>query len=170
MAKKIKNVLELAETVGQSNAFANDLAEHLAKRVLVDKLASLRAVKGLTQKEIATKIGYSQSQVSKMEASEDFDLNLGSIVRFAEATGHCLEITLFDNEATAVDRVKHHTLCINRLTDQLARPASSANRLPQATARPRPLTVEACGVDDLEEPQETKKKPSKSRTKALCHT
>jgi len=170
MAKKIKNVLELAENVGASEAFTSDLAEHLAKRVLVDKLASLRAVKGLTQKEIATKLGYSQSQVSKMEASEDYDLNLGSIVRFAEATGHCIQITLFDNEATPADRVKHHTFCITRLTDQLAHLASSASQLPQAPARPRPLTVEACGIEDLEEQQETRKKPSKSRTKDLCRT
>ncbi len=65
-------------------------------------------------------MGSTQSQVSRIEASEDFDLNFGSIVRFAQAMDVCVDLTLISKDATAVNRVRHHAFCIKRLTDHLA--------------------------------------------------
>jgi transcriptional regulator with XRE-family HTH domain len=114
---------------------ADELGDHLAERALVYNLAALRVARGLTQQDIASKMGYSQSQVSKMEASEDFDLNFGSIVRFAQAIGVRLELTLMSRDATPVDQVKHHAFCIKQLTDYLALLAVADQKIADGVAQ-----------------------------------
>jgi transcriptional regulator with XRE-family HTH domain len=183
VAERIRNVLELAKTVGEDELFAAELGEHLANRRLVHRLAALRAAKGLTQQDVAAKMGCSQAQVSRMEASEDFGLSFGSIVRFAEAIGARLEITLVSRKAAAVGQVKHHAFCIKALTDHLARLGltdqkiaegvarffnetafnllsmleDSARQLPRfAEEQPPLVVVDACGMDDTERAQESR--------------
>ena len=123
--KTARNVVELAEQIGGDGGFSKGLAEHLHKRRLIDALAAMRAVKGLSQKDMAERMGCSQSKVSKMEASEDADLNLGAVIEYVRAIGGRLDITLADARSTAVDRVKHHALCIKKETDRLAELAST---------------------------------------------
>lgn len=55
-------------------------------------LASLRAVKGRSQVEMAERIGVTQAQVSKVEAGEDWKLS--TLRRYAEALGGQLEVTV----------------------------------------------------------------------------
>jgi transcriptional regulator with XRE-family HTH domain len=197
VGKKIRNVLELAKTVGKGEAFASEVEDHLAKRILVHKLAALRAARGLSQQDVASRMGCSQGQVSKMEASEDLDLNFGAAVKFAQAIGVRLELTLMTAEATPVDQVKHHAFRIKRLADYLAALAvtdrtiadgvarffdetafnllhilqESAKQLPDTSGHPLPLTVvDACGIDEREGLPGALDRSAIRRQKALCGT
>lgn len=187
--KKHANVVEMARNLGYDQAFTNDLAAHLNHRRLVHTLTAMRAAKGLTQQDIAAKIGCTQGRISKMETSEDAGLSFGAITEYARAIGLRVEITLTGEGATAIDRIRHHASCIKRLTDDLAHlaltdetiaegvsrfdeAASNLLRMLQDSAKTLPpladeftpvAIVETRGVDDSEETQPGKGKPSKRR-------
>ncbi len=186
--KKHKNIVDLAKGLEEDQAFTRDLASHLGKRRLVHNLTAMRAAKGLTQQEVAAKMGCTQGRISKMETSEDLELTFASIVQYAQALGLRLEITLTSKDASAVDRVKHHAFRIKRETDFLARLAladekiadgvarffdeaafnllhmllDSAKKLPEPSEEPMPtVEVDTCGVDDLYETKEARGRSSK---------
>lgn len=69
---------------GRSLAKIKDLARGTA---ILDRLVLERVRAGLTQAEMARRLGTSQSWVSKLEDSEDADLTLGEIDRYSAALG-----------------------------------------------------------------------------------
>jgi transcriptional regulator with XRE-family HTH domain len=190
--KKIKNVMGLAESLGEDQEFTNNLANHLGSRQLMHRLTALRAARGLTQQDVAAKMGCSQSRISKMETSSDLDLNFGVIVRYAQAVGHRLEIEIISKDAKARDRIKHHAFRIKRLTDDLAHLAGTDEKIAEGVGRffveaalnlglmledstkklPAPPDdspfVVTSGVDDPEEAQQGTGKPSRRAAKASC--
>lgn len=54
---------------------------------VIDRLVLERVRAGLTQTELARRLGTSQSYVSKLEDSVDADLTLGEIDRYSAALG-----------------------------------------------------------------------------------
>lgn len=69
---------------GRALARIKDLAKGTE---IIDRLMLERVRAGLTQAELARRLGTSQSWVSKLEASEDADLTLGDIERYSAALG-----------------------------------------------------------------------------------
>ncbi|MCU1381051.1 MAG: family transcriptional regulator [Acidimicrobiales bacterium] len=69
-------------------------AEMAAKRrVLTDELTERRQRLGLSQTQVAARMGTSQSAVARLE-SGDADIRLSTLERYAAALGHQLEVTL----------------------------------------------------------------------------
>ena len=62
-------------------------------------LARERAKRGLSQKEVALRMGISQSKVCRMEDSLDADLSYGDIESYAHALG--LDVSLFYDAVNA---------------------------------------------------------------------
>jgi transcriptional regulator with XRE-family HTH domain len=108
----------LRATAGRetAEAFENSRAETR----LIDALMILRNKAGLTQQDLARKLGCTQSKVSKMEASLDADLRFGDIVAYAQAVGHSLDILLPPTEQTLVEQVKMHAATIQKLLHRMA--------------------------------------------------
>ena len=130
MAKKrYANVVDMMRDLSEDATFADDLDKHLAGRRLITQLVALRAAQGLTQKELGDKAGFTQSRISKLEASEDADLTLSTVMKYAGAIGLNVEITLVPRGVSLVDRVKHHAFCIKRLTDSLAKLGTKDERI-----------------------------------------
>jgi ribosome-binding protein aMBF1 (putative translation factor) len=63
------------------------------RRALTGQLAAKRQSIGLTQTEVAARMGTSQSAVARLE-SGDADIRLSTLERYAAALGHQLNITL----------------------------------------------------------------------------
>jgi transcriptional regulator with XRE-family HTH domain len=88
--------------------FADAFEARLRNRRIVKDLMVMRAGRGLTQGDIASKMGCSQSRVSKVESSSDFDLTLGDLVRYASAVGFRVGVALEPRGTTGVG-------CVNNL-------------------------------------------------------
>lgn len=117
--KTYRNVVEMVRDVGGAPEFADDLETHVSERRLVRRLFALRSARGLSQREVAKKMGCTQSRVSKFEASRDEDLSLGDIRAYAKA----LELTTvlgLEGGPSAVARVKFHHACIRKEVESLA--------------------------------------------------
>lgn len=151
----------------------------LDKRQLVKSLAVIRARAGLSQQELAAKMGCSQSKISKIERGVDADLGFGDVEAYLRATGHEAKIFVVPGGGTLVDEVKMHAFRIKHLLDRmvelaetdgamatgvadfieeaewnLARITKKARyTLPQLSAEPsRPIHVETPEPDDAVEP------------------
>lgn len=63
------------------------------RKELAGELVSLRRAAGLSQTEVAARMGTSQSAVARLEAGEG-DLRLSSLERYAAALGRTLDWTI----------------------------------------------------------------------------
>ena len=63
------------------------------RRALTDELTERRQRLGLSQTQVAARMGTSQSAVARLE-SGDADVRLSTLERYAAALGHQLEVTL----------------------------------------------------------------------------
>jgi len=99
--------------------FADEFEKYQAERRLVNGLTVLRCLMGLTQGELAEKIGCGQSKVSKLEASVDADLSFGDIIACAQALERGVQITLTPIRAKGADHIRFYTACIKRELDRL---------------------------------------------------
>jgi transcriptional regulator with XRE-family HTH domain len=93
MKKKYTTVAQVVRETAEGS-FAQAFEERLSDRRLVKDLMILRAGRGLTQADVAEKMGCTQSRISKLESAKDVDLTLGDLAKYAEAVGFRLTITL----------------------------------------------------------------------------
>ncbi|HLI24154.1 MAG TPA: helix-turn-helix transcriptional regulator [Acidimicrobiales bacterium] len=63
------------------------------RRRLAASLAAARVEQGLSQTEVAARMGTSQSAVARLESGQG-DLRLSTLERYAAAVGHRLEMRL----------------------------------------------------------------------------
>ena len=87
MNTKFQSVTQMVRQTSSSKELADEFEKRSAGRTLVRKLFVLRQIKGLSQQEIAEKLGWSQSRVSKFESSDDADLRFGDIIAYLSALG-----------------------------------------------------------------------------------
>ena len=134
MKKQFNSVAEMVAEMSDNKEMAADFEKTIAAKALVKKLFTLRQVKGLSQQELAAKLGWSQSRVSKLEGSDDCDLRFGDVIAYISGLGLELGVVLAPREASAVARVKHHAFAIKRITDQLAEMAVSDEAIAKGVA------------------------------------
>ncbi|GAA2757207.1 helix-turn-helix domain-containing protein [Actinopolymorpha rutila] len=63
------------------------------RRALAESLVDLRRRSGLSQTQVAARMGTSQSAVARLEAGEA-DVRLSTLERYAAAVGHRLDVRL----------------------------------------------------------------------------
>lgn len=85
----------------------------------VDMLIEARARRGMTQKDVATKIGTSVSKVSRFEASNDDDLRIGDAKGYLNALGLETSIAFFDKSMPTTNQIKHYIFEIEKLLTHL---------------------------------------------------
>ena len=96
---------EMKDFAARAAAFLDD--ETIADEVVAAQnatktarsLARERAKRGLSQKEVALRMGVSQSKVCRMEGAIDADLSYGDIESYAHALG--LDVSLFYDAVNA---------------------------------------------------------------------
>jgi transcriptional regulator with XRE-family HTH domain len=114
------SVEAMVRATSEDVAFADEFEQRMARRKVIHNLTSLRGVMGLSQKEIAAKMGCTQSRISKMESSNDDDIAFGDLRRYAAAIGLGTQFGFMPRGMKIVDRVKIHAFYIKALVDRLA--------------------------------------------------
>ena len=96
-----------------------DVEARLSQTRFVAMLTEARARKGMTQKDIATKIGTSVSKVSRFEASKDDDLRIGDAKDYLNALDLEASIAFFDKSMPTTSQIKHYIFEIEKLLTHL---------------------------------------------------
>jgi transcriptional regulator with XRE-family HTH domain len=118
--KTYGSVSQMVSETSDDPSFKEVFEAKLRARRIVKDLMIQRAAHRLSQKEIADKIGCTQSRISKLETTNDADLRLGDLARYADALGLRVNIVLEPKDCTPVTRIKKFAFQIKHELDRLA--------------------------------------------------
>lgn len=117
--KKLTAAQLAATLAGGDPSMEQELAEHRRATQLVSTLENLRVRKGLRQKDVAEKMGVSDSSISRIEASRDADLRYGELTEYANALGLTMTLLLEDPSLPVAEQIKHCVFLISDLLKKL---------------------------------------------------
>ena len=121
------SVAEMAAGLLEDSTVQGEVNAHVAARRLVNRLVCERARRGLSQGEVAARMGVSVSKVSRLEDVQDDDLRLGDLRKYVQALGMNVSMLLSDDKLPAADRIKHCVFQIEDLLKQLTELARQYN-------------------------------------------
>ena len=108
----------MAELCGDKT-IVQKVETNLVKTRFVTFMSEARVRKGMTQKDVADKMGTSVSKISRLEALNDDDLRLGDIKDYLSAIGLDVSIAILDKSLPTANRIKHYVFEIERLLNHL---------------------------------------------------
>ncbi|HEV3386319.1 MAG TPA: helix-turn-helix transcriptional regulator [Gemmata sp.] len=74
--------------------FVKEFESRIIGRELVKALTIVRCKAGITQQQLAEKMGCGQSKLSKLESGFDADLRFGDVLAYLKAIGFSLKLTI----------------------------------------------------------------------------
>lgn len=92
--------------------------EYSAKRFFSKQLYAMRVKAGLSQTEMAKKVGCGQPKISKIEEKEDSLITLEDLRSYCQALGYNMEIH-FHRRKTLADQIAYHVHALRELFSQL---------------------------------------------------
>ena len=108
VGKKYASVSELVRDTSDSE-IADEFDQYQADRKLVNCLTVMRcAHHGVSQMELAERMGCNQSKVSKMETSADVDLNFGDVISYARSLKQSIRMTFSPERNNRADHIRFH--------------------------------------------------------------
>jgi transcriptional regulator with XRE-family HTH domain len=119
MGEKYNSVSEMIGGVSKDNSHKELVDKQIKERSLSKFLFCLRCGHGLSQKELAEKIGCSQSRISKIEHARDVDLTIQDLVDYGKALKLQVEIGYRNPSAKIVDLIKYHAFKIKAYLNEL---------------------------------------------------
>jgi len=119
MAKKYKNVSEMIKDLSTEEAYKEAALKEIEGKKIAKFLFVLRCKHDLTQKQVAKKIGCTQSRISKIESSFDNKLSIQDLLDYAKALNLHLEIGYRHSSFKIVDLIKYHAFKIKTYLNQL---------------------------------------------------
>ena len=126
--KKYGSLADLMQGEEIPQEIQNKVHELEDETRVVDHLARMRHAAGLTQAEMASALGLSQSAISKLEGGLDRDLTIQEIQGYARVTRQRVGLT-FGKPMTRVESVKHHAFAIRNDLTCLAQLANRHDEL-----------------------------------------
>ena len=128
------NVSDLVHATTQDDDLRTAFKEHIASRGLVKQLLVLRAMRGLSQADIAASLHCTQSRVSKIEGFSDNDMRIGDLRGYAAAVDCEFIAGFIPRDMKPVDKVKCHVLAIKTHMDDLAELARTDEKIAEGVA------------------------------------
>lgn len=132
MGEKYRSISEMVNSISTDNSYKELFANRVKGRALSKLLFFIRCKHGLSQKELAAKIGCSQSRISKIEHSIDDDLTVKDLTDYAKAVNLQLEVGYRHSSTKIVDLIKYHAFKIKAYFDELTKLAEDDESLAKA--------------------------------------
>lgn len=135
MRKLYKDVKEMIKDISQDASFNNKLSKEIDDKRISKFLFYLRCKHNLTQKQMADKIGCTQSKISKIESAYNKDLSVQDLLDYGKILNLQLEVGFRHPSVKIVDLIKYHVFKIKHLFDQLTELAKDDEDLNIAIAK-----------------------------------
>lgn len=129
--RQYRSVSELVKKECLSDEVRDRFAENERETEIVQRLALMRQSAGITQQQMAEKLGVTQSAISKLEAGRDEDLTLAQIREYSKALDQRIGI-VFGKPMNHVEAVKAYAIGIRKHLSALASLAHLDDELEQA--------------------------------------
>lgn len=118
--KRYSNVKDLVNATARDAEFKRNFEEEFDATKLVRMLSSARAARGITQSELARKLGCGQPRISKIENSRDASLRVRDIVDYAKALEINIAFHVTGGRRNAAEEIKFHAFEMKRKLEELA--------------------------------------------------
>lgn len=115
------NMAEIAAYLADDPTIADDFRKHEAATRIVSDLILERMRQGMTQRDMARRMGVAPSTVSRFEDKPDEQLELGFLSRYANALGCRMAVVFDDMAQTDASRIKASVFAIQRQLGNLTR-------------------------------------------------
>ncbi|MBI3635489.1 MAG: helix-turn-helix transcriptional regulator [Candidatus Rokubacteria bacterium] len=99
MARKSDFMKWIDHQIGTDADLKRKVEEHLNEMMIEQRLAALRAQRGMTQAQLAKRLGVSQPHIAKLEAGRAKNIELHTLCRWATALGAKLTVDVVPNGA-----------------------------------------------------------------------
>lgn len=119
MGKKFKSVQDMVKSLSEDKEFDQQLAAQVNNRRLSRFLFVLRNQKGMTQKQMAEKLGCTQSRISKIEHAEDMDLTVKDLLDYGKVLDMNINFNFAPRKLKIVDLIRFHLDAIHQLIKRL---------------------------------------------------
>jgi transcriptional regulator with XRE-family HTH domain len=126
-----KSVSDLMKGEGVAEEIQNKVNSLAKETLIVDQLIRFRLKAGLTQKEMAERLGCTQGAVSKIENSDSRDLTLKTIADYVRATNERLNL-LVGKPMNHIESIKFHAFGIQEHLTALAEMAHQDEEVEQS--------------------------------------
>ena len=120
MKTHMKTAADIAADLAGDKHIKDLVEKEVNQSKLVMTISRIRIEKGVSQKELAQKMGCTQSKISKIESGPDERINWGDLVEYLDALGVEMSILLDEPSLPAALRIKQHVLATKHLLDELA--------------------------------------------------
>jgi len=114
-----------------SPAVRTKVAEYDRETRVIQNLVEMRQAAGLTQQQLADKLGKTQSAISKLESGTDLELTIRELAEYATATDQAFGLN-FGKPLNHVEAVKLHAFGIREHLESLAKLAHKDAEIEQA--------------------------------------
>ena len=95
--------------------------EEICCSQLVNTLLQLRIEKGISQKELAKRIGCDPSKISRIEAGKDLQLRMGDVMQYLSALNVKMNMVFEDTSLPVAEQIKQHVFLIHEKLEQCTR-------------------------------------------------
>ena len=99
MARKSDFMKWVDHQIDSDTDLKRKVDEYLDEMMIEQKLAALRSQRGMTQAQLAERLGVSQPHVAKLEAGRAKNIELHTLCRWATALGAKLRLDVVPNVA-----------------------------------------------------------------------
>jgi transcriptional regulator with XRE-family HTH domain len=117
--KRFSSVDEYLSKQGTTDEVSSQVSELARATQLVDMLVESRRDCGMTQQQVAKKLGVTQGAISKLESSTDAELSVNDLKRYAQALQQRYVLTV-GKPMNHVEAVKWHAFRIKEHLSALA--------------------------------------------------
>lgn len=120
MMETYKSVLELIKNLPGEDSFKELVEKEIQGKRLAKLLFYLRCKGNFSQKELAHKIGCSQSRISKIEGAPNEEITVKDLEDYAKALGLQVELGFSNSSTRLVGRIKYHAFRIKECLERLS--------------------------------------------------
>jgi transcriptional regulator with XRE-family HTH domain len=126
-SRKNSSFDKLAVELTGDESILQDVERHEKATRIVSLLENERVRQKLTQKEIAQRMGVSESTISRFEDTPDEDLRLGDVKSYMRALGMSMSMLICEEALPSAARIKHYVIEIQRLLTKLTEYAKNSH-------------------------------------------
>ena len=126
-SRKNSSFDKLAVELTGDESILQEVKRHEMATRIVSLLENERVRQKLTQKEIAQRMGVSESTISRFEDTPDEDLRLGDIKSYMRALGMSMSMLICEETLPSAARIKHYVIEIQRLLTKLTEYAKNSH-------------------------------------------
>ena len=101
------SVEDMVRSITDDEEILGAVDEAIERQAVMSRLMAMRAVRGLSQQDVAEAMGCSQPSVSKMENSADEELKFGELQRYAKAVRCELSAAVIPEDMEPAEEVKY---------------------------------------------------------------